>query len=75
MITREQMAAGGFITRRSIAEALLSQLPQSVRLAVGRALLTSTTDPALFADLSAAAQDVETAAVRLSRTGFERECQ
>ncbi len=75
MITREQIASGGFITKRSIAEALLSRLPQSDRLAVGRALLISTTEPALFADLSAAARDVETAALRLSRAGFERECQ
>lgn len=65
----------GRLGKRVIAEALLSQVSQAGRLAVGRALLTSTTDPALFAELSAAAQDVETAALRLSRAGFERECQ
>lgn len=75
MISREQIAAGGFVTRRTIAEALLSGLSQSVRLEVGRSLLISTTDPALFDQLSVAARDVETAALRLSRAGFERECQ
>lgn len=63
------------ISKRSIAEALLAHLSQSVRLEVGRSLLISTTDPALFDDLSVAARDVETAALRLSRAGFERECQ
>lgn len=75
MITREQIVAGGFVTRRTVAEALLSRLPQSDRLEVGRSLLISITDPALFADLSVAARDTETAALRLARAGIERECQ
>jgi hypothetical protein len=62
------------IGKRFIAEALLSQLSEADRVAIGRALLISTSDPALFVDLSAAARDVETAALRLARGGFEREC-
>lgn len=63
------------LSKRAIAEALLSGVSQSDRLAVGRALLISTTDPALSADLSAAARSVETTALQLSRACFERECQ
>lgn len=62
-------------SKRLIAEALLSRLPESDRLEVGRSLLISITDPALFADLSVAARDTETAALRLARAGIERECQ
>lgn len=62
-------------SKRLIAEALLSLLSQSDRLEVGRSLLISITDPALFADLSVAARDTETAALRLARAGIERECQ
>ncbi|MBN2631591.1 MAG: hypothetical protein JXR75_13755 [Rhodobacteraceae bacterium] len=62
------------IGKRAIAEALLSQLSQADRVAVGRQLLISTTEPALFAALSAAARDVETAALRLARADFEKEC-
>lgn len=62
------------IGKRFIAEALLSQLSDADRLAVGRALILSTQDPALFAQVSAAARDIETVALRLARQGFEKEC-
>ena len=62
------------IGKRAIAEALLSQLSQADRLAVGRALLISTSDPALFVDLSTAARDVEAAALHLAREAFSKEC-
>lgn len=63
------------IGKRFIAEALLSQLPEADRVALGRLLLISITDPALFAALSVAARDIETAALRLARAGFEGECK
>lgn len=71
---RAQKSARSLISRRMIAEALLSGLSPAERIAIGRELLITTTNPALFADLSAAARDIEAAALRLARIGFEREC-
>lgn len=62
------------VSKATIARALLDRLPDADRIAIGRELLTSTSDPALFPSLLGAARDVETAAVRLARVGFETEC-
>ena len=58
----------------TIARALLERLPDADRIAIGRELLTSTTDPALSPSLLGAARDVAAAAVRLAQVGFETEC-
>lgn len=60
--------------KRALAEMLLSRLPQADRIAVGRELLISTSDPALLADLSEAASDAETTAIRLTQAVLEQEC-
>lgn len=54
--------------------ALAAALPEPDRIALLRDLLSTIHDPAHFAALSALARDIEAAALRLSRIGFEREC-
>ena len=54
--------------------ALAAALPEADRIALLRDLVSTIHDPAQFAALSAVGRDIEAAALRLARIGFEREC-